>query len=494
MRTTPSLKTTRGLIAAACALACFGAQAATINITSRDLPGVGFNDPTPVAPVGGNPGTTLGEQRWNVYRHVAAIWEQALQSDQVINVSAGWEALTCTSSSAVLGSAGAWNIWRDFSGSVPGTWYPQALANKLAHTNLSAGQPDDGSGYGNVDIKTQFNANLGNPGCLDGTPFYLGLDGNAGGKINFVETLLHELGHGLGFSVLSVQTSTGNRINAAGTAYSATGLPSIWEGFMYDNTAKKTWLNMTAAQRRASAINPLGLAWNGPNVMAGAGMLSHIPVITTASPAPGGARMVDFATSTFGPAVPSTGIAGALAVVATQPGETGPGCDPFNAANTAAVAGKVAIISRGVCAFTQKVKNAQNAGAIGALLANNAAGIQPPGGSDASITIPAVGISQADGDALKAAVAAAVPYGPRGKAGLVTASWSVDPARIAGADAAGRPLLYTPSVLASGSSVSHWDVTASPNLLMEPNINPDLGTILVAPKDLTLPLLKDLGW
>jgi hypothetical protein len=494
MRTTPSLKFTRGLIGAACALACIGAQAATINITSRDPAGMGFNDPTPVAPVGGNMGTTLGEQRWNVYRYVAAVWEQALQSDVTINVSAGWEALTCTSSSAVLGSAGAWNIWRDFSGSVPGTWYPQALANKLAHTNLSAGQPDDGSGYGNVDIKTQFNANLGNPGCLDGTPFYLGLDGNAGSKVNFVETLLHELGHGLGFSVLSVQTSTGNRINAAGTAYSSTGLPSIWEGYMYDNTARKTWLNMTATERRASAINPLGLAWNGPNVMAGAGMLSHIPVIQTASPAPGGSRMVDFATSTFGPAVPKTGIAGVLATVATQAGETGPGCDPFNAANTAAVAGKVAIISRGTCAFTQKVKNAQNAGAIGVLLANNAAGIQPPGGSDATITIPAVGISQADGDALRAAVAAAVPYGPRGKAGSVTASWSVDPARIAGADAGGRPLLYTPSVLASGSSVSHWDVTASPNLLMEPNINPDLGTVLVAPKDLTLPLLKDIGW
>jgi hypothetical protein len=29
---------------------------------------------------------------------------------------------------------------------------------------------------------------------------------------------------------------------------------------------------------------------------------------------------------------------------------------------------------------------------------------------------------------------------------------------------------------------------------MEPNINPDLGTILVAPKDLTVPLLKDIGW
>jgi hypothetical protein len=29
---------------------------------------------------------------------------------------------------------------------------------------------------------------------------------------------------------------------------------------------------------------------------------------------------------------------------------------------------------------------------------------------------------------------------------------------------------------------------------MEPNINGDLTTILVPPKDLTFPLLKDLGW
>jgi hypothetical protein len=66
--------------------------------------------------------------------------------------------------------------------------------------------------------------------------------------------------------------------------------------------------------------------------------------------------------------------------------------------------------------------------------------------------------------------------------------------RIAGADVNGNPLLYTPNPLVSGSSVSHWDVTASPNLLMEPNINPDLTTTLTAPIDLTLPLLKDLGW
>jgi hypothetical protein len=484
----------RSLIAAACALTCLAAQAATINITSRDAAGVGFNDPTPVEPVGGNPGRTLGEQRWNVYRYVASIWEQNLQSNVTINVSAGWEALTCTSSSATLGSAGAWNIWRDFPNAKPGTWYPQALANKLAGSNLSAGQPDDGTGYGNVDIKTQFNANLGKPGCLDNSPFYLGLDGQAGSKINFVETLLHELGHGLGFSVLTVQTSTGNRLNAAGTGYVATGgTPSIWEQYMYDNTANKTWLNMTSAERRASAINPLKLAWIGPNVKAGAGMLKHIPIIKTTAKSASGNMSIDFNTASFGPLPPESGNLGTLAIINTQAGELGPGCSAFDAANTMAVRGKVPVISRGGCTFAEKVKNAQNAGAVGVILANNAAGALIPGGTDGTVTIPAVGVTQADGDALKAAVYAGTS-GSRATVGPVVASLTVDPVRIAGADVNGNPLLYTPNPLVSGSSVSHWDVTASPNLLMEPNINPDLTTTLTAPIDLTLPLLKDLGW
>ena len=108
------LTLSRPLIAAACVLTCLASQAATINITSRDPAGMGFNDTTPVAPVGGNPGTTLGAQRLNVYKYVAGIWEKNLQSNVTINVSAGWEPLTCTASSATLGSAGAWNIWHDF--------------------------------------------------------------------------------------------------------------------------------------------------------------------------------------------------------------------------------------------------------------------------------------------------------------------------------------------------------------------------------------------
>lgn len=477
----------RTLIAGAAALACFSASAATIVITSRDAAGVGFNDPTPVAPVGGNPGTTLGQQRYNVYRYVADIWERNIDSNVTIKVSAGWEKLTCTQDAAVLGSAGAYRYWFNFPGGKPETWYPQALANKLAGTNLAGSKPDD------FDIKTQFNINLGNPDCLAGSPFYLGLDGNAGDKVNFVATLLHEIGHGLGFAVGTVHPAYGLRVNRTFTAYTEDGLPHVWEEFMYDNLIGKSWLNMNYLERQASAVNPLQLAWTGPNAVAGAAMLRKLPVLKPASPA-GAQPLLDYNAASFGAALPLSGTWGALAPVATQPGETGPGCDPFNAANTMAAKGKVALISRGGCAFTQKVKNAQNAGAIGAILYNNTAGGLVPGGTDGSITIRAAGVSQADGQALIAAAAAAAKFGSRGSPGAVTISFSEDPARRAGADMAGRPLLYTPAALALGSSVSHWDVSASPNLLMEPNISPDLGTIMVAPKDLTVPLLKDIGW
>jgi hypothetical protein len=481
-------------------LLAFGATtanaAATIVITSRDAPGVGFNDPTPVTPVGGNLGTTLGAQRWNVYQYVASVWEQALDSNVPITVSAGWEALTCTSTSAVLGSAGAWNAWHDFPGSVPFTWYPQALANKIAGVNLGADIPDDGTGYAAVDIKTQFNVNLGNTGCLDGSPFYLGLDGNAGTKVNFVETLLHELGHGLGFSVLSVNTSNGWRANADFSAYVQTGgVPSIWEGFMYDNTAAKTWLVMSNDERKASAINPLGLAWKSDAMLAAANAtLGATPGVKITTPVPGISGFYDYNTASFGPAVVNPGSLGTLANIA--PGNpAGQGCTTFSAADAAAVAGKVPIIDRGTCSFVIKVKNAQNAGAIGVIIANNAAGAPPGlGGSDATITIPTVSISQASGVTLKQAVTDAVKYGSRTKAGTVSGALALDATRRAGADSAGRPLLYTPNPLVSGSSVSHWDVSAFPNLLMEPNINADLTTSLVPPLDLTKPLLKDLGW
>jgi hypothetical protein len=60
------------------------ASAATIVINNINAPGVGFNDPTPRAPVGGNPGTTLGAQRLFIFNYAAAIWGSILPDNITI--------------------------------------------------------------------------------------------------------------------------------------------------------------------------------------------------------------------------------------------------------------------------------------------------------------------------------------------------------------------------------------------------------------------------
>lgn len=59
-----------------------------------------------------------------------------------------------------------------------------------------------------------------------------------------------------------------------------------------------------------------------------------------------------------------------------------------------------------------------------------------------------------------------------------------------GRDALGRVRLFAPDPVQQGSSVSHFDVTATPNLLMEPAINTGLGLSL----DLTRQHMRDIGW
>src|SRR5690606_7041769 len=64
--------------------------------------------------------------------------------------------------------------------------------------------------------------------------------------------------------------------------------------------------------------------------------------------------------------------------------------------------------------------------------------------------------------------------------------------RFAGTDSEGRALLYAPAVLATGSTFSHFDISHTPNALMEPSISQDLdGNVRL---DLTPALYQDLGW
>jgi hypothetical protein len=470
-----SARRLRALLLAAGALFSLPASgAATITILNNDAAGVGFNDPTVVAAVGGNTGTTLGQQRLIAFQAAADKWGATLTSGVTIVIRAQWTALACTSTSAVLGSAGALEVFRDFAG-VPVAlhWYSKALGNKLFGADLDSTTPD---------INANFNVNLGQTGCLDGVFFYLGLDNNHGGNIDLVTVLEHEFAHGLGFQTFT-NGSTGNQLAA---------LPSIWDDFLLDTTTGKTWTQMTAPERVTSALNSRKLVWTGTNVTtaAPAVLQAGTPLLTVTAPAAvAGAYAVG--TASFGPALNSPGVTGEVMPVVDTAPNSGLACAALSALDAAAVNGKVALVDRGTCTFNVKVKAAQDAGAVAVLVADSVAGSPPAGlgGTDATITIPSARITLADGNVFKEALATR----SRLHSGM-SANLGLNLAVRQGADALNRALLYTPNPYQSGSSVSHWDTIAFPNQLMEPAINGDLTHEVAPPQDLTLPLLKDIGW
>jgi len=238
-------------------LACLAAPpplwAATFVINNQDGPGEGFNDPTPVAPVGGNPGTTLGQQRLNLFQKAAATWGTAIESNVPIVIQASFDPLSCNASSALLGAAGAVYIVHDFSGAPePGTWYNAALANAIAGVDLDPTTDDIGATF-NSDIDNNNN-------CLSGTDWYLGYDHNHGSDIDLLAVLLHEFAHGLGFQGFA-NLSTGRFVD---------NVPDIYSRFTLDNSVGLHWDQMTNNQRKTSATNTGNVVWDGPAVLAGA--------------------------------------------------------------------------------------------------------------------------------------------------------------------------------------------------------------------------------
>jgi hypothetical protein len=426
-----------------------------------DPAGQGLNDPTPATPVGLNPGTTVGEQRRIAYQFAADLWGAVLESDIEVRVGASFQPLTCTATGGVLGSAGATQIFRDFDGApLAGTWYHSALADAIAGAEL-----DDTE---DLDINSRFNANLGTPGCLEGSGWYYGLDGRTpANRINFLDVVMHEIGHGLGFQGFDSLTT--------GAFFS--GFPNVYGANVFDNVSDTAWNDLTDSGRVAAAIGG-SLAWTGDEVT-GLVPAALNPLLRLDA---SGTVDADYTINpaAYGPAASVANFSGS--VVAVNDGSANPtqGCV---ASPAGAYTGQVALVDRGTCSFKLKTLNAQNAGAIAVIVANNQAGLPPMGDDPAvanPITIPSIGIGQADGAAIRA-----------GLPGVTVAIEAVA-GQFTGADADGRALLYSPNPVQGGSSFSHYDITHSPNALMEPAINADLDANFRL--DLTPALYADEGW
>jgi len=227
------------------------AQATAINIVNIDAPGSGLNDTSPAVPIGGNSGTTLGEQRLIVMQYAADILAQVIDSSVSIEVDGSFVDKDCP----ILGSAGPTTFYA--AGALPTAvrenWHPIALYNAYngsdVDTNLS-------------DISMSFQSDAA---CATSN-FYLGLDNSpAGGQFDLLGIVLHEILHGLGFLSL-VNSSTGEVLQNRN---------DIFMTFLEDHTSGLTWGNMTDSQRANSATDGPNLHWVGPQVRAQSGILNQ---------------------------------------------------------------------------------------------------------------------------------------------------------------------------------------------------------------------------
>lgn len=137
------------------------------------------------------------------------LWSYLVYSTDTIRIDATWKTLEL----GVLGSCSPTTFYRNFKNApIVYTWYPIALANKLAGYDLAPEQSD---------ITANFSRSIN---------WYLGLDGNCpNDQYDFISVVMHELGHGLGF------IGSGNVDENLGEWGWGTNIPLIYDRYVINN-------------------------------------------------------------------------------------------------------------------------------------------------------------------------------------------------------------------------------------------------------------------
>lgn len=449
---------------------------ARIVLNNLDAPGVGLNDVTPAMPSGGNPGTTLGEQRRIAYQYAMDLWGALLRSGPEIRVSASFAPLQCTQGRIVLGQAGTIGSVLGANIGAPADFrYPVALANAIAGKDFTPSQDH---------IRTFFSGAIDTPECqaLGGSGWYYGVRGNGDNsknRANFLNVVMHEIGHGLGVSGQS-QLFFGI-------------IPVRFNKSRYDQLA---WSNQFAKsfndfdeisdpEMGTALTTPGDVVWTGTLTNPYARLIAdHRQVLKISTPQ---STQYDIAPASFGNQNLDQFPAAEVMLVRDAGAVTSQGCESYTGqppiANADALKGKIALIDRGNCEFGQKALNAQKHGAVAVLVANNVPGdpFGPgPGSVGNLVTIPVVGVSQTAGQALRS-------VSPVIADGVVE-----DATRFYGLDTRGQLRLYAPATWQGGSSFSHVDTDMAPNALMEPAETSTLQAHRFI--DVALNMFEDLGW
>ncbi|MCW5592009.1 MAG: PPC domain-containing protein [Burkholderiales bacterium] len=190
----------------------------------------------------GNPCGAWSGPAQSAFAYAASLWAAKLQSPVTITVNACWASL----GPGVLGSAGPVTFARDFAGAPQaGTWYPIALANALAGSDLNTTGAEINASFSSAFVPN----------------WYFGTDGNTPfGQYDFVSVVMHELGHGLGF-LGSMDYSGGVGSWGSGTAF-----PFIYDRFT-ENGSNQALITAFANNSTAlgSQLISNNLFFDGPN-------------------------------------------------------------------------------------------------------------------------------------------------------------------------------------------------------------------------------------
>jgi MYXO-CTERM domain-containing protein len=435
-------------------------QAADLNIENTRA--AGFNDPTPATPLGANPGTTRGDQALIVFQTTAAMWGATVRSTVPILIDSEFVSSTtnsefaCTADGTVLAFTQPAGYFNSASYPNPQAGYPIPLANALSGENNTSASL--------AQFQVNINADLGTSKCDFPAAWYFGLDTQIpSGGISLLTTLLHEFGHGLGYSSLVDPTS-------------GQGFPplSIFDYHIWDISNAVSWTSEAAPQRKQLVVTPDSLAFKGPAVQA------DIPTYLAAPPTlfatfNGVTTNLNFAQGEFSGPLTGTGT-----LVEAVPLD---GCSDI----TNNVQGKFALVERSfadagvVCTFISKAQRAADAGATGVIVFDAVDEDLIEMAGTPSLNIPATFISHSDGTTLQTELGA----------GTVTAGYGTS-TKISNTDPTGTMvLLYTPSTVKPGSSLIHWNNNSYPHTLMlefanQPDIRLDM--------DFTPDVMSDIGW
>lgn len=236
-----------------------------------------WNDPTVATPVGGNPGTTLGQQRRNALQEALRQLASGLDSETPITVRACWAALAVeTDGRTTLAQAGPdafviddRSLTLDASGatfrpspflSEKYAFHAAAPAARLAGTRACSLRGGDCAD--STDMTVTFNRRIGESGVLGGQRFYLGYNTAPAGTLDFVGVAVHEMGHGIGFASLV-------RLGSSPVGAKPLGRDDIYARQIVDNRSSpfRSFVRLSDAERAELLVSQTGLSWMDPRAV-----------------------------------------------------------------------------------------------------------------------------------------------------------------------------------------------------------------------------------